>query len=59
MHKISVKPGDLVFVAGGVPHAIGGGGTRLKTEFGFETDKEIAVEVRRVGNGVEVVSKLG
>ena len=25
MHKISVKKGDLVFVAGGVPHAIGGG----------------------------------
>ena len=25
MHKKSVKPGDLVFVAGGVPHAIGGG----------------------------------
>ncbi len=25
MHKISVEKGDLIFVAGGVPHAIGGG----------------------------------
>lgn len=25
MHKINVKPGDFIFVDGGVPHAIGGG----------------------------------
>ncbi len=25
LHRVPVKPGDFVFVAGGVPHAIGGG----------------------------------
>lgn len=25
MHRIAVRPGDVIFVSGGVPHAIGGG----------------------------------
>lgn len=32
LHKFSVKPGDVVFVAGGVPHAIGGGSLILELQ---------------------------
>lgn len=32
LHKLSVKKGDVVFVAGGVPHAIGGGSLILELQ---------------------------
>ena len=32
LHRFSVRPGDCVFVPGGVPHAIGGGCLMLETQ---------------------------
>lgn len=32
LHKLKVKPGQLVFVEGGVPHAIGGGSLMLELQ---------------------------
>ena len=32
LHRLSVKPGDFVFVDGGVPHAIGGGSLMLELQ---------------------------
>ncbi len=32
LHKLNVKKGDIVFVAGGVPHAIGGGSLILELQ---------------------------
>ncbi|MCR4718645.1 MAG: class I mannose-6-phosphate isomerase [Firmicutes bacterium] len=32
LHRFSVKPGDFVFVDGGVPHAIGGGSLMLELQ---------------------------
>ena len=49
MHKLSVQAGDLVFVEGGVPHAIGGG--CLLCELQEPTDLMVIPE-RRSASGI-------
>ncbi len=49
MHRISVKEGDVVFVSGGVPHAIGGG--CLLCELQEPTDLMVIPE-RRSDSGI-------
>lgn len=54
MHRISVKPGDLIFVAGGVPHAIGGG--CLLCELQEPTDYMVIPE-RKSKSGITLTDK--
>lgn len=60
--KITVKPGDIVFIPGGVPHAIGGGiflveilePSDLVVRFEFETDGyTIPEHLRFMGRGLD------
>jgi len=49
MHKVEVKPGDAIFVAPGVPHAIGEGifmiETQEPTDFSILVEKKIGVHI--------------
>jgi len=49
MHKVEVKPGDAIFVAPGIPHAIGEGvfmvETQEPTDFTLSTEKKIGVQI--------------
>lgn len=49
MHKVEVKPGDAIFVAPGIPHAIGEGifmiETQEPTDFTLSIEKKVGVQV--------------
>ena len=49
MHKIKVKPGDAIFVAPGIPHAIGEGvfmvETQEPTDFTLSIEKKVGVQI--------------
>lgn len=55
MHKIPVKPGDTVFIAGGMPHAIGAG--CLLVEIQEPTDYTIRIE-RVTPKGLQIADSL-
>lgn len=49
MHKVEVKPGDAIFVAPGIPHAIGEGvfmvETQEPTDFTLSIEKKVGVQI--------------
>lgn len=56
LHRFSVKPGDCIFVPGGVPHAIGGGCLMIETQ---EPSDLMVIPERTTPSGIALAdSKL-